>query len=398
MIRGIERITIVHHEFPYPPDHGGKVDVWDRLRGLSRLGVHLQLVYWSEKPPSKHALDAASGVVEDMVGLHPSSRWRAAFELRFPPRVRRFGGSGVAWQRLEARASAFAPDVVLLETWPACLGARRLATYLQVPLIYRSQNIEHVYWAQQSRSEMGLRKLRLAITAARMEKLERKLRSLADVIWDISDEDAAAFDALGWAGSSMVLPPTWLAEPSHTGERPLDIDVLFVGNLWAPNNVEGIAWFSSTVLPLLRLQAPTLRFVIAGSRPSSLVRRLGDDSRFTCIADPEDPNALYQRSRVLINPLLSPGGFSVKTIEMVASGRPIVSTSAGSRGLPNAVRQLITVANSPQQFARSVLASLTTAVPDAERRRCVLKEQFGVTILKRVLQQTQEVLSRRGRR
>ena len=43
----------------------------------------------------------------------------------------------------------------------------------------------------------------------------------------------------------------------------------------------------------------------------------------------------YARSKVVVVPLLSGSGLSIKTIECLANGRAVVTTRVGARGLPH---------------------------------------------------------------
>src|SRR5882724_13726755 len=80
------RVTVIHHEFPYPPIHGGKADVWSRLVGLRRLGVQIQLVCWHERSqPTTTDLGIVQEITPNLICLTPGSRWSALSELRYPP-------------------------------------------------------------------------------------------------------------------------------------------------------------------------------------------------------------------------------------------------------------------------------------------------------------------------
>ena len=51
------KITIVAMEIPYPPIHGGRVDVWRRLKMLAELGTEIQLICWSAETPDSEILN-----------------------------------------------------------------------------------------------------------------------------------------------------------------------------------------------------------------------------------------------------------------------------------------------------------------------------------------------------
>lgn len=314
------RLTVLHHEFPFPPNHGGKADVWSRLVRLRRLGARIQLVCWNEGPePTAADLDVVREIAPELIRLTPRSRWLALRELRYPPRVRRFVPSEREYREVRAKIGDFTPRLLMLDGWPAYLTGARLSAELSIPLTYRSQNVEHEYWRNQSDIATGLQRVRLRVTARRMAALERQIRRDASVVLEISAEDADRTRALGWEGRSVVLPPTWLAEPCESlkwDER--DIDVLFVGNLWTPDNVDGLLWFFNRVLKNLKRRAPGARVVVAGSRPSARFRGVCESRDVTCLANPAEVQSLYARAKVLINPQLRGSGVSIKMLEFLA--------------------------------------------------------------------------------
>lgn len=78
----------------------------------------------------------------------------------------------------------------------------------------------------------------------------------------------------------------------------------------------------------------------------------------------------------MLNPILHGSGVNIKTIDMLATGRPVVTTSLGARGLPADVIAELDTADTPEEFRSSILTALTR---DASVDRSVLMDRvFGV--------------------
>ncbi len=75
----------------------------------------------------------------------------------------------------------------------------------------------------------------------------------------------------------------------------------------------------------------------------------------------------------MINPLWHGSGVNIKMVELLATGRPVVSTSAGTRGLAGSVSQYAKIGDTRETFAQAVLGGLDESF-SAEQRETVLDE------------------------
>ena len=69
----------------------------------------------------------------------------------------------------------------------------------------------------------------------------------------------------------------------------------------------------------------------------------------------EDIRSFYARIGASIVPLLSGTGVSIKTLEAIAHGKPVVATSAGVRGLRRELYPEVHVTDDPALFARKLI-------------------------------------------
>jgi polysaccharide biosynthesis protein PslH len=154
--------------------------------------------------------------------------------------------------------------------------------------------------------------------------------------------------------SGRWLPP--LPEQAFR-ERPLDVqpsDVLFLGNLRTPNNIQGLRWLVAEVMPLLRQRRPDLTLTVVGSRPSpELVAELQLAPGVRLQADEPDVLPWLFGARVLVNPVATGSGVQLKTLDMLMTDAPIVSRAQGLSGLPKRFAQA---------FADHILAALQAPV------------------------------------
>ena len=184
----------------------------------------------------------------------------------------------------------------------------------------------------------------------------------------VSDADARALHSL--YGSSRVWSvPTGVDIAYFTPPRsmPPEQDLLFLGAMdWRPN-IDGLQWFASQVLPLIRARRPDCSLQVVGRHPGTEVRGLArSDQRVQVTGTVADVRPYLWKSAVSIVPLRIGGGTRLKIYEAMAAKIPVVSTSVGAEGLDVRNGENISIADAPQDFAERCLALLNDS--DARQR------------------------------
>lgn len=373
------KITVLCSDIPYPPNHGGRIDTWNRLVAMKKYGVTLQLVLWylpSEKISSEQ-LENLQTVAAEIIQIPRSRSVFDYIRFSYPPRMYSFFPKENMEDTI-GRIVSFSPNWVWLDTWHGYLFAKHLKEKYNLHFAYRSQNVEHEYFAFLARSSVGIKKQILAYNARRLKHAETEMREKADIVFDISDEDAFFWGNDINIGKWRVLPTIYqLKDTSVTGIRSIDIG--YVGNLWAPNNREGLIWFIKKVLPVIRARLNRgLRIVFAGASPSRSLKEMCDHAGIECIANPESVDEYFRGTSVLINPALNASGINIKMLDMLASGNMIVTTDAAVRGIQNELRKYIRIARTADEFANSCIECLNnTKYPNIEEIVALLQHFYG---------------------
>lgn len=204
----------------------------------------------------------------------------------------------------------------------------------ELPRALVVHNIEYLLFASQVERMRGgvpaVRKL-LQREYRRLKHHEHEgLRRVGNAVF-LSTVDAALVHAAGVACTSIVVPPLFgervvrHERPLRTGER---LELGFLGNLhWWPNR-EGLSWFVQEVLP--RIARPVHLHVFGEGR----VPGVADQSRLTRHGPIADVTQAWERCDLMICPIRSGGGVSIKLAEAVFHGLPTLATCFATRGLP----------------------------------------------------------------
>ncbi|NJR68252.1 MAG: glycosyltransferase [Synechococcales cyanobacterium CRU_2_2] len=183
-----------------------------------------------------------------------------------------------------------------------------------------------------------------------------------------------------------------------------------MGNLNSDNNVAGIQWFLDAVVPLIQMQKADVSILIAGSKPVPMIRDLCE--QVACVdlkINPRSAIEIYASGRVLVNPIAMGGGVSIKSIDMLTLGKPIVSLAKGIAGLPESVKPLFRLATDAPSFAEAVMICLSEAsLASAEmsqvssepisrvlspvERQSLIEDAFGLPKIQQLIDQLQMLL------
>ena len=203
---------------------------------------------------------------------------------------------------------------------------------------------------------------------------------LTDALIHVSVDDYAFFsDLLHDKPHFLVLPAVDAVDLSSLRNSPPNNDLLFVGSDHIAN-LKALEWYFARVAKRFALESPSLEIV---GRIDHLVRHrnkaLWDQHKalFTGIV----PNTLpyYARSRVSIMPMKSGRGISVKTIEALAAGMPVVGTRLAYRGFPMdaAAASGLPIPEAEGEFAGAIHAALDRQLEFSEMSRRLHKRLFS---------------------
>jgi glycosyltransferase involved in cell wall biosynthesis len=204
----------------------------------------------------------------------------------------------------------------------------------------------------------------------RMQRYEGQVCRAVKRIIAVSEDDAAAMRSEYGAARVAAVPTgvdlDYFAPPPEP-EPERASNLVFLGSMdWMPN-IDGIQWFTSKVLPLIRKRRAACSITIAGRRPTVLLRRLAEkDPLILVTGTVPDVRPYLWNSDIAIVPLRIAGGTRLKIYEAMAARVPVVSTTIGAEGLSIRNSENILIADSPQDFADACLALLDDA---AARRR-----------------------------
>jgi glycosyltransferase involved in cell wall biosynthesis len=350
------RVLFVSHQPPLPTDSGARLRTFHLLEELSAR-CSVRLVTYDRQPGSPlepvsgAALEAALPRIE-RVGVVPAPAFdRRRRQLRALLTRHSYAALMIAsdalTERVRVELDDFEPDLVHCDS--LFLGfLRGAAAGDDASWVLALHNSESLLMKRLAgTSNERSRALLYRSEAAALERLEQGHAARFDHCTCVTDDEAELFRR---HNPSTVTVPNGVgprAEPAPP-TRPAEgepLRLLFVGTQSYEPNRQGLAWFAREVMPLLRERVPLAVDVVGpGQRGAAL-------SGVNHLGRVEDLTPCYERSHVVVVPLLAGGGSRLKVLEALAHGVPLVSTSIGVEGFDLVDGEHALIADDPRGLA-----------------------------------------------
>jgi glycosyltransferase involved in cell wall biosynthesis len=261
---------------------------------------------------------------------------------------------------------------------------------LKIPVLLNKDDLTFVIVDQFSRSEQNpLKKAYARLEYHRIFRSELEGCSSVTRVLVCSEHDKEVLARLGIRTPISVVPNVVNVDsyqPQTTGGSGT---LLFVGAMdWLPNR-DGVEYFLTEILPLVRKELDGFRFVVAGRNPPEDFRlRFADVPELEFTGTVPDMRTVILTAAICVVPLRIGSGTRLKILEAAAMGKAIVSTSLGAEGLEFQDGRDIVIADQPEACARAI----TRLFKDSDRRdamgaaaRRLVERRYSMPVLRESL-------------
>lgn len=301
---------IIAFDVPHPPNYGGIIDVFYKLKALKKCGAQLILhcfYYEGHNLPT----DELNNYCLEVHYYKRTMRKSLLFTSRLPFIV-------------SSRANAKLLERLNKDDYPILFEGLHTCFYLNHhslinrKKIVRAHNIEHNYYAGlQKLEKKPFKKYYLQLEAKRLKQFEQQLKSAAHIL-SIAKMDVSHFSQYS---TTHHIPPfyndTAIEQQLETKKQ-----VLFHGNLAVKEN-ENVALFILNELA----DAVNYPIVIAGKDPSAqLLKKINAKKGVDLYANPtaEKMNALIHESHINLLLSFQQTGVKLKLLHALQLGNHII--------------------------------------------------------------------------
>lgn len=336
------RIAWLSPYLPAPCNSGGRIRIAQLARSLAHheLSLFARLNRDDETPGEATREDLAS-----FSHVHALPPDRVRLPALTPAIPRSFPRA--LWQQVEAEDAQRPFDAVILEH---CYAMHWYRPLRRAAAILNEHNVESDYWLGEARTKSSPP---LFVDYLRWRAFERRSWQRADAVTAVTVEDARNIEQVRGQclviGNGVALENFDFVRPAQRQGR----GILFVGTMSYGPNVAAALELANEVLPLVRQRFPEARLTIAGRDPSKAVQALASEhvrvtGRVTSLRE------LFNQHAVYANPVSYGGGSSLKILEPLSAGLPLVAGEFAARGHGLLPDQHYLESQSAQDMARAI--------------------------------------------
>lgn len=354
-------LHIVSFDIPAPPDYGGVIDVYYKVKALAEIGVKVHLHCFEYGRPHAKELDRLCATVH----YYPRRTGKMLL-LNALPYV-------VVSRRSEALVERLLKDdhPILFEGLHTChaLSDPRLTGRIR---LVRAHNVEHDYYTALAKAEGNAFRRTYFLNEARKLLRFEPVLSEADHVLAISPKDEAYF--AGHFGHVTHIPAFHACNKVEVADGLGDF-AFYHGALGVAENDQAALFLVQKVF-----RSTTTKLVIAGSDASRELKRevaRNPNVELRENVGTEEIHRLVREAQVNVLPTFQSTGIKLKLLLCLYTGRHVVCNTPMVEG--TGLAELCHVHDSPEAMRTSILACMGAPANGqaTERRVQVLEERFS---------------------
>ena len=140
--------------------------------------------------------------------------------------------------------------------------------------------------------------------------------------------------------------------------KPMDIpkeyELVFIGNMGYPPNVNAAEYLVKEILPLVQKQKPEVKLVLAGASPHANVTALKSD-KVEITGWVEDIRECYAKAKIFIAPMQIGTGLQNKLLEAMAMKIPCITSPLANEALEAKNSVEILVGETAKEYANHII-------------------------------------------
>lgn len=209
-------------------------------------------------------------------------------------------------------------------------------------------------------------------------KYEAKVFNFIDKFCIISNQDKNSIQS-SRANEIKVIPNGVDFETFHPKSQEKTYDLLFMGNLSYPPNIDAVKFLANEIIPLVKKYKPTIKLLIAGINAPIRIKKLQSEN-IDIIENFENISDSIAISKIMIAPMRISIGLQNKILQAMAMKTPCIVSTFSNNAINAPVNKAIIEANTSIEFSKEIINLLNNeikAIEMGEEGYKFVKEHFS---------------------
>ncbi len=332
-------LHIVSFDVPYPPNYGGVIDVFNKIRWLHKKGIDV-ILHCFEYPgrPRADELNEYCLKVEYYPRLLGLS---SAFNIK--PYI------------VQSRRSEQLMSNLLLDNHPILFEGLHSCYYLSDARlknrkkIYRESNIEHRYYFNLFKVEPKIGKKLYFLKASGKLFLYQDILKHSDLMLAVSTDDAI-YLRKKFPGKKVEFIPSFHGNDRVSIEPGTGDYVLYHGNIEVPENLYAVKYLIKNVFNSLNIP-----FIIAGMNPTAEIIKIAElYPHIKVIPNPSEAalDELIKQAHINLLTTFQATGLKLKLLNTLFKGRHCLVNEMMLNG--TGMHKLCEIADGPEEIKHKI--------------------------------------------
>ncbi len=350
------------HRLPYPPNKGDKVRSYHLLRHLLRQH-RVFLGTFIDDPDDEQHLPTLKAMCPD---LHVERIQPGLAKVKSLSGLLRGEALTLAYYRSAGMQRWVDKVAAEHELQASVVFSSAMAPFAQslaprVPMLVDFVDVDSAKWTQYAPAHKWPMSAVYRREGARLLAYEREVAAEARRSFFVTPNETALFVSQAPECADVVQSisngvDADFFEPDPARANPFTADeqaVVFTGAMDYWPNVDGVSWFVSDMLPLLRERWPRARFYIVGRSPSPQVQALAGEHVVVTGTVP-DVRPYLQHACAVVAPLRVARGIQNKILEAMAMEQPVVTVPSCAEAIGADSSQGLLQADTAEAFVQAL--------------------------------------------
>lgn len=351
------RILFLSRWFPYPPDNGARLRIYNLLRYISRI-ASIDLLAFHSAPVQLEMLEMGRRDCH-MIGIVPYKPFRPStlqailgFFNSKPRSVVATHSKDMA-QRVKYALSGNSYDLVIA-------SERDMADYLdgiEHPTAILEELELSTFYEAYTHEQALTRRIRSGLTWWKAARYYRRILEGFAASTVVSEDEKRVVHHVTPAGHLLEVIPNGidLAYYQALEAQPQEYTILYCGSLTYDANFDAVYFFLEEIFPQVLDACPQAKLRVTGALHGVDLGKLRRSEHVEFTGYLEDVRPIIAKSWVSVVPLQIGGGTRLKILESLAMGTPVIATRKGAQGLAIQSGEGMLIADSPQRFGQYVV-------------------------------------------